>query len=579
MILRHFSRRDWAFASVIVVLVLIQVYLDLEIPGCMSRITVALEYGENDIIVEEGQRMLVYAFISALCAVANNYFCSSVAVSVAARLREKQYDNVLRFSKQDVDAFSPSSLITRSTNDVGQIQLFIGRGIHIIIHAPILAVWAVLKILGKDWHWTLATVVAIIIIIVVTNVVMWYSTKRFRKIQMLLDGVNTAVRDNIKGAKTIRAYNAEEEQNEKFETANIALQKNSLEVTWAMAFMFPITSALMNFLTMTIYWIGAFLIVALDQVDAQIELFGEMIVFSSYAMQTISAFMMFAAIFRMMPRAKVASRRVEEVITHVPSIPDEGTEEPDGADIAFSHVTFSYPGSARMALDDISFEVHAGETLAIIGPTGSGKTTIVNLLMRFYDPDGGGVYIGGKDIRSCSVSSIRRDLGYVPQQPILFSSSLRDNVNYGDGSGSRTDGDVMRALDVAQASRLLERMPEGLDSNISQYGRNLSGGQKQRICIARAVCKKPRVFVLDDCFSALDYITDSELRRSLKEEFPDSIRIIVAQRIGTIMDADRILVIDHGRVVGYGRHRDLLENCPLYREIADTQMSEGGHQW
>ena len=326
---------------------------------------------------------------------------------------------------------------------------------------------------------------------------------------------------------------------------------------------------------MAIYVIGAALITAAGDTESQIVLFSDMIVFSSYAMQIISAFMMFSLMFRMMPRTSVALKRVKEVIDYVPSIPDDGTDEPGSPSIEFRNVSFTYPGSSEKTLDDVSFSVGPGETLAIIGPTGSGKSTLIGLMMRFYEADEGTILIGGKDIRDCRQSSIRRMVGYVPQQAILFNGSVRDNVNYGQGAQERSDADVIRALEVAQARGFVDALPEGIDSNISQYGRNLSGGQKQRICIARAVCKRPDIFLLDDCFSALDYITDAALRKALSEESEDNIRVIVAQRIGTIKDADKIMVLDEGKIVGIGTHDELLRGCSEYREIAESQISGG----
>ena len=579
MILRYFDRRDLTFTALIVILIGFQVFLDLEIPGYMSTITVALEHGERSVVLEEGRKMLYCALLSIVCAVTNCYLASRVAANVSGRLRDLQYRNVLRFSKQDVDSFSAASLITRSTNDAYQIQNTIARGLHLLIHAPILAVWAVIKIMGKDWHWTLATAVTLTIMVCVMAFVISYTVKRYRKIQGLMDNVNKATHDSVKGVRVIRAYNGEDHQYARFKKANLDMQENSLEITRVMAFMYPIVSSLMNFLTMAIYWIGAYLIMDIADAEEQILLFGDMIVFSSYAMQVISAFMMLSFAFRMIPRASVAMGRINAVIDHVPSVPDDGKEVPGETSVEFDHVSFSYPGSNNNALEDVTFSIGPGQTLAVIGPTGSGKTTLVNLILRSYDADSGSVRVGGIDVRDCSQNALYGMIGYVPQQPILFNGSVRDNVNYGEGSEGRTDKDVLRALEVAQARDFVEKLPEGLDTNVSQYGRNLSGGQKQRICIARAVCKHPGIFLLDDCFSALDYITDANLRESLRRESEDSIRIIVAQRIGTIKDADLILVLDKGRVAGLGTHEKLMRECSLYRQIADSQITGGVGGW
>jgi len=579
MILRYFDRRDWIFAAAIVILIGFQVFLDLEIPGYMSTITVALEHGERSVVLEEGRKMLVCAFLSIVCAVSNCLLASRIAANVSGRLRDLQYRNVLRFSKQDVDSFSASSLITRSTNDAYQIQVTLARGLHIVVHAPILGALAIIKILDKDWHWTSATAVTLVFMVIIMALVMSYTVKRFKKIQSMMDNVNRATHDSVKGVRVIRAYNGEGYQYKRFEKANLALQENSLEVTRAMAFMFPIISSLMNFLTMAIYWIGADLIMQLSDPEEQILLFGDMIVFSSYAMQVISAFTMFSFVFRMLPRASVAMGRINEVIEHQPSVPDDGGEMPGSPSVEFEHVSFTYPGAENKAIDDVSFSIGPGETLAIIGPTGCGKSTLINLILRFYDVSEGSVRVGGVDVRECSQTALRDMLGLVPQQAILFNGSVKENVNYGSGSTDKTDEDVLHALDVAQARDFVEKLPDGLETNVNQYGRNLSGGQKQRLCIARAVCKKPEIYLLDDCFSALDYITDSNLRKALAEESENGIRIIVAQRIGTVMGADRILVLDKGKVAGMGTHDELMRDCSLYREIADSQITGGAGSW
>ena len=579
MILRYFDRRDWIYAAGIVILIGFQVFLDLEIPGYMSNITVALEHGDRSVVLEEGRKMLICAFLSIVCAVTNCLLASAVAANVSGRLRDLQYRNVLRFSKQDVDRFSAPSLITRSTNDAYLIQVTLARGLHIVVHAPILGVLAIIKILGKDWHWTAATAVTLVFMVCVMAIVMSYTVRRFKKIQSMMDNLNRATHDSVKGVRVVRAYNGEEYQYKRFDKANKDMQRNSLEVTRAMAFMFPIVSSLMNFLTMAIYWIGAHLIMQISDPEEQIVLFGDMIVFSSYAMQVISAFMMFSLVFRMLPRAKVAMGRIDEVIDHVPSVPDDGKESPGAPSVEFDHVSFTYPGTDRKAIDDVSFNIGPGQTLAIIGPTGCGKSTLINLILRSYDVSDGSIRVGGKDVRECSQMSLRDSIGYVPQQAILFNGTVRENVNYGDRSSETKEEDILHALDVAQAKDFVEKLPDGLDTDVNQYGRNLSGGQKQRICIARAVCRKPGIFLLDDCFSALDYITDLRLREALRREYSSGIRIIVAQRIGTVMDADKILVLDKGRVAGIGTHEELMDNCELYREIADSQLTGGVGRW
>ena len=579
MILKYFRKRDWALTAALVVFIICQVYLDLEIPGYMNDITYAIQTGSGtDVVKEYGTDMVLCAFLSLGFSVAAGFCATNIAASLGRTLRERQFDRVQEFSMQDMDRFSAASLITRSTNDVYHLMVFTARGLQIVIKSPILATWALLKIAGKNWEWTAATAAAVVVLVAVVAVTMWYTVPRFKKIQWLTDGINRATRENLDGIRVIRAYNAEEYQQKKFDKANDDLLENNVANAHAMAPMHPITSSLNNFLTLAIYWIGAGLIAAAGSTGDKMVLFSDMIVFSSYAMQVVSAFMLMIGIIRGLPRAMVAAGRVEEVIEAEPSIKDggfDGVTDAEG-EVEFRDVSFSYPDAEGPAIEKVSFKVGKGQTLAIIGPTGSGKSTLVNLIPRFYDATGGQVLVDGIDVREYDQKALRRRIGYVPQSAVIFSGSVEYNVNYGDTSADRTEDDVRKALEIAQGIDFVEKMEGGMDGHVSQYGRNVSGGQKQRICIARAVCKRPEILIFDDTFSALDFKTDLALRESLKRETAGTTNIIVAQRIGTIMDADRIIVLDKGKVVGDGTHDRLMKECGIYRNIAMSQMTGEG---
>lgn len=579
MILKYFRKRDWALTAALVVFIICQVYLDLEIPGYMNDITYAIQTGSGtDVVKEYGTDMVLCAFLSLGFSVAAGFCATNIAASLGRTLRERQFDRVQEFSMQDMDRFSAASLITRSTNDVYHLMVFTARGLQIVIKSPILATWALLKISGKNWEWTAATAAAVVVLVAVVAVTMWYTVPRFKKIQWLTDGINRATRENLDGIRVIRAYNAEEYQQKKFDKANDDLLENNVANAHAMAPMHPITSSLNNFLTLAIYWIGAGLIAAAGSTGDKMVLFSDMIVFSSYAMQVVSAFMLMIGIIRGLPRAMVAAGRVEEVIEAEPSIKDggfDGVTDAEG-EVEFRDVSFSYPDAEGPAIEKVSFKVGKGQTLAIIGPTGSGKSTLVNLIPRFYDATGGQVLVDGIDVREYDQKALRRRIGYVPQSAVIFSGSVEYNVNYGDTSADRTEDDVRKALEIAQGIDFVEKMEGGMDGHVSQYGRNVSGGQKQRICIARAVCKRPEILIFDDTFSALDFKTDLALRESLKRETAGTTNIIVAQRIGTIMDADRIIVLDKGNVVGDGTHDRLMKECGIYRDIAMSQMTGEG---
>ncbi|MBR4697330.1 MAG: ABC transporter ATP-binding protein [Candidatus Methanomethylophilaceae archaeon] len=577
MILRHLGKREWALFAASIVFIVLQVYLDLRIPEYMSQITLALENGTStDAILDCGIGMLACALLSMVVSLTAGYLIADVASSLSRKLRLMMLDQVQRFSPEDVDRFSIASLITRSTNDISQVQQFVGRALQVTVKSPIMAVWAIMKISGSAWEWTFATAIAVVVLTSVILFVIWRSMKYYKKIQILNDAVNRETRESITGIRVVRAYNAEEFQAGKFDIASDDLLINNMSVLKIMFPMFTMTSVVTNFLTLSIYWIGAGLIMATGNVDSQMTLFADMIVFSSYAIQVLRAFVMVTEIVRAYPQASVSAKRVEEVINSEPRIKD-GTE--DGGDspgeIEFRNVSFSYPNSEAKVLDDVSFKVSRGQTLAVIGPTGCGKSTLVKLMQRIYDASSGQILVDGMDVKEYRRDSLGSRFSYVPQKSIIFTGTIRDNVNYGDTASQRDDSDVWRALEVSQASEFVKELPDGLEATVSQQGKNLSGGQRQRISIARAVCRRAEICILDDSFSALDFKTDKAVRTALKKELEGSTIVMVAQRIGTIMDADVIVVLDGGKVVGIGTHKELMEGCELYREIAISQMTEG----
>ena len=578
MILKYLKPKDWALAAVCVALVLLQVYLDLRIPEFMSEITTHLQMGMGtDIVARDGTRMTACALASFAAAVATGILASRISASLSRTLRELEFEKVQSFSHDDMDSFSAASLITRSTNDVYHLQQFVARGLVIVVKAPVMAVWAVLKISGSTLEWTAATAVAMIILLLAIFFIMRANMPLVRRIQWLMDGVNHSTRENLEGVRVIRAYNADGAQQERFDKANGDLLDNNVRVAHQMAPLHPISSSMLSFLTLAIYWIGAGVLQSAPSQADQMQLFSDMIVFTSYAGQVITSVMMLTGIIRGLPRAMVSAGRIEEVIEHEPSIKGGNVKEGDGSrgTVEFRDVSFSYPRAGHEALSGISFTVGKGETFAIIGRTGSGKSSVANLIPRFYDIDSGSILVDGVDVREYDLEALHSKIGYVPQRAVIFEGTIRANVNYGQGSEDRTDEDIRRALDIAQASSFVDSLPEGMDSDLAQYGRTLSGGQKQRISIARAVCKDPEIYIFDDSFSALDFKTDLDLRTALKKATKDSTKIIVAQRIGTIIDADRIMVLDNGRMAGIGTHEELMRTCPLYAEIARSQLGEG----
>ncbi|AZS15559.1 ABC transporter ATP-binding protein [Paenibacillus lutimineralis] len=578
-IFKYLKPKEWIQAVISLVFIVVQVWLDLKLPDYMAEITQLVQTSDSEMseIWKAGGYMLLCALGSLVSAILVGFFAARIASSFSQRLRSLLFNKVESFSMEEINRFSTSSLITRSTNDITQIQMLVTMGLQIIIKAPIMAVWAVTKIAGKGFEWTLATGVAVLILLVLVAFIMVFVLPKFRKMQTLTDNLTRVARENLTGLRVVRAYNAEDYQEQKFEKANEELTYTNLFTNRAMSVMMPVMSMIMSGLSLAIYWIGAYLINAAEATD-RLTLFSNMVVFSSYAMQVIMAFLMLVMIFIMLPRASVSAKRVNEVLDTQPTIKDghvtEGLQGLKG-EVTFNHVSFKYPDAADYVIEDVSFTVKQGETIAFIGSTGSGKSTLINLVPRFFDVTEGEVLIDGVNVKEYSIESLNNKIGYVPQKAVMFKGTVSSNVAYGDnGSAGYNEDEVKRAVQIAQGADFVEKMDDGYNALISQGGTNVSGGQKQRLAIARAVCRKPEIYIFDDSFSALDYKTDRVLRSVLKKETAGVTSMIVAQRIGTIMDADQIIVLDEGKVVGNGTHKELLRDCDVYREIAMSQLSE-----
>ena len=580
-ILKTLKAREWAYFAVGVAFIVLQVWLDLTMPDYMSQITQLAVMGDAANMPEiwkNGGLMLACALGSALSSVVVGFFAARIAAAVSFRLRSRVFDKVESFSMEEINKFSTASLITRTTNDVTQVQMIISMGLQIVIKAPILAVWAIVKILGSNWQWSVATASAVVIMIVMMLVLLFVVFPKFRRVQKLTDNLNAVTRENLTGVRVVRAYNAEDYQEEKFEKANGELTKTQLFTSRAMAILAPVMTMIMTGLTLAIYWIGAYLIDALPSGQARSELFGQMIAFSGYATQVVVAFMMLAMIFIIMPRAMVSVKRIGEVLDTQASITDGAlSASPEGSPsgtVEFKNVSFRYPDANEYVLQDMSFKAERGQTVAFIGSTGSGKSTAINLVPRFYDATEGEVLVDGVNVKDYTLRALHDKIGYVPQRAVMFSGTVESNVAYGEKSGTEyTLEDVKDAVRVAQGTDFIEKKDDAYRAHVAQGGTNFSGGQKQRLAIARAVCRRPEIYIFDDSFSALDYKTDRLLRTALKQETGGATSLIVAQRIGTIRDADLIIVLDEGKVVGKGTHDELMKSCGVYREIAYSQLS------
>ena len=575
---KNFTKKDYLLIFISFIFILVQVWLDLKLPDYMSEITklVQTEGSKMSAILENGGYMLLCAFGSLLSAILVGYISSNVSASFSKTIRKKLFNKVENLGVAEVKNFSTSSLITRTTNDITQIQMFISMGLQLLIKAPVTAIWAVTKILNKNIAWSAVTAVAVIILLVTILALMSIVMPRFKRVQKLTDKLNGVTRENLTGIRVVRAFNAEKYQEDKFSKVNNELTNTQLFNQKAFAIMQPVMYLVMYFLTLSIYFIGADLINKAMMSD-KLSLFSDMVVFSSYSMQVIMSFLMLAMIFMMLPRASVSAKRINEVLDTELSIKDgkfNGNTKETGT-VEFKNVSFKYPDAEEYLLKDISFKANKGETVAFIGSTGSGKSSLINLIPRFYDATDGEVLVDGVDVKEYKQESLRNKISYVPQKAILFHGTVSSNVSFGDnGKGKIKAKKIEEAVRVAQAEEFVSKMDKTYDAAIAQGGTNVSGGQKQRLSIARAVARDPEIYIFDDSFSALDYKTDYILRKELKNYTKDATSLIVAQRIGTIMNADKILVLDNGKCVGMGTHKELLKTCDVYKQIALSQLSK-----
>ena len=578
-LIKNFTKKEWILALICLVLVVTQVWLELKMPDYMSEITklVQTEGSQMKDILVNGGYMLTCALGSLVAAVITGYITSRISSNFSKTIRKKLFNKVEDLAMQEVKQFSTSSLITRTTNDITQIEMLIAMGLQLLIKAPITAIWAITKILNKSWQWSAITAVAVAILMTTIAIIMVIVLPRFKKVQKLIDKLNGVTRENLTGIRVVRAFNAEQYQEEKFDKANNNLTNQQLFNQKVFAVMQPMMYIIMYMVILSIYYVGAYLIKDAGMAD-KISLFGDMVVFSSYAMQVIMSFLMLAMIFMMLPRAQVSANRINEVLETQSSIKDgnitKNSKDEKGT-VEFKNVCFKYPDADEYLLQNISFKANKGDTVAFIGSTGSGKSTLINLVPRFYDATEGEVLVDGVNVKDYSLEYLHNKLGYVPQKAVMFNGTVTSNIEYGDnGKQKPTMEQVKKAIEVAQGTEFVEKMDNSYNAHIAQGGTNISGGQKQRLAIARAVARDPEIYIFDDSFSALDYKTDSVLRKELKNYTKDATSLIVAQRIGTIMNADKIIVLDDGKCVGQGTHKELLKNCEVYKQIALSQLSK-----
>ncbi|MGO4953349.1 ABC transporter ATP-binding protein [Paenibacillus sp. DRB1-1] len=578
-IFKYLKKNEWMLVLCSLAFIVVQVWLDLKLPDYMAEITTKLQTEGTPVseLLIPGSYMLFCAVGSMIASIIVGYFAAKVAAGLAMRLRAMVFDKTLSFSMEEMNNFSTASLITRSTNDVTQIQTVVALGLQVIIKAPILAVWAIVKIADKNWQWTASTGAAVAALILMLSVIVVFALPSFQRIQRLTDNLNRVTREHLIGLRVVRAYNADQYQQEKFEQANVELTNTNLFANRLMTMIGPGMTFIMSGLSVSIYWIGAYLINGAAVPD-RITLFSNMVVFSSYAMQVVMAFMMVSMIFILMPRASISAKRIMEVLNTESSIVNghETTgEESVMGQVEFRNVSFKYPDAEEAVLRNISFTAKRGETVAFIGATGSGKTSVINLIPRFYDVTEGEVLVDGVNVRNYNQQALHNKIGYVPQRAVLFNGTVVSNVSYGDnGRAGASEKLVKEAVGIAQGTEFVEKMDGQYQGRISQGGANVSGGQKQRLSIARAIYRQPEIYIFDDSFSALDYRTDRILRSALKKETGHATTLIVGQRIGTIKDADRIIVLDQGEIVGSGTHEELMTNCSTYQEIAYSQLSK-----
>lgn len=577
-LLKNLTKKEWLYAIFCIILIIGQVWLELKIPDYMSEITVLVqtEGSKMSDIILNGGYMILCALGSLIFAVGAGYFAAYIASEFSKNTRKEIFDKVQNLDTEEIKAFQTSSLITRTTNDVTQIEMLIAMGLQLLVKAPITAIWAITKILNKGWQWSIITGIAVLILLGVIIILMIIVIPRFKIVQKLIDKINGIARENLTGIRVVRAFNAEKYQEKKFDKVNDKLTNLQLFNQKKFAIMMPVMYLIMYGLTLSIYFIGAGMIQSSILAD-KITIFGNMIVFSSYAMQVIMSFLMLAMIFMMIPRAEVSAKRINEVLdTKQKIIPGsfEGDTKEKGT-VEFKNVSFKYPDADEYVLENISFKVNQGETIAFIGSTGSGKSTLINLVPRFYDATEGEVLIDGINVKDYKFEALNNKLGYIPQKAVMFAGSVNYNISYGDnGKGEKSQTKIKEAAKVAQADEFIEKMDDKYETHIAQGGTNVSGGQKQRLAIARAIARDPEIYIFDDSFSALDYKTDAVLRKELKKYTKNATSLIVAQRIGTIMNADKIVVLDSGKCVGMGTHKELLKNCEVYKQIALSQLSK-----
>ncbi len=579
-LLKYAKKKDWTFSILAIGFIVVQVWLDLKMPDYMNTITQMAQgkshmgeaYQLSD-IWGNGGKMLLCALGSMASSVITSFFIVNVAADFSARIREGLYTKVQSFSNNEINKFSTASLITRSTNDIQQIQTLITMGLQLMIKAPITAVWAIVKISGKQWQWSAAVAIAVSFMVMAIVVIISLVVKKFKKIQKLTDDLNRVTRENLTGIRVIRAYNAENYQKDKFENINEDMTNTQLFTGRVMAFISPIMSMVMNGIALAIYWIGAVLINKASIMEFP-TLFGDMVVYMAYGMQIIASFMMLAMMFMIAPRALVSAKRINEVLETEVIIKDgKGVTKTDSrGTVEFRNVSFRYPDGQSNVLQNISFKINKGDTVAFIGSTGCGKTSLVNLIARFYDTSSGEVLVDNINVREYTKEELYKKIGYVSQKAVLFSGDIKSNIDFGDNKADVSA--IKKAIKISQSEEFINLQGSGIDSHVAQGGQNFSGGQKQRLSIARALARKAEIYIFDDTFSALDYKTDRTLRNAIKSEMEDSTCIIVAQRIGTIIDADQIFVLDNGEIVGHGTHNELLNNCDTYKEIAQSQLSE-----
>lgn len=577
-LLKKMGKREVLMAVLCALLVLGQVYFDLTLPDYMTDLTMMLNTAgsETSDILNVGLKMLGCTLASAALAIVCGYLSAKTASGFSYTIREKLFNHVMDMGSEEMQDFSIPSLITRTTNDITQIQMIVSMGLQMIIKSPIMAVWAVIKILGKSWELSAVTAAFVVVICVFVLAVMATCIPRFRIVQKLTDKINRVARENLTGINVVHAFNAEKYQNDKFDVPSKDMMNTQLKNQRMFALMMPVMNIGMNGLTLAIYWLGAVLIqqIALTAVQDRITLFSNVVVFSTYATYVVMSFMMLVMIFMMLPAAQVSAERINEVLERDVNIKEGSvSEEREQGTVEFKNVSFRYPHASEDELSNISFKINKGQTLAIIGATGSGKTTLISLIPRFYDATEGEVLVDGVNVKNYKFDTLYDKLGYVTQKAVLFAGSIRENVFFGESAAPETDEELKNAIELSQAEEFVNKLPDGTEHMISQMGRNVSGGQKQRLSIARALSRKPEILVFDDSFSALDYKTDAKLREGLNEKLKDTTKIIVAQRISTIRHADKIIVLDRGEAVGMGTHEELMKNCDVYKEIALSQLS------